>query len=190
MANITSIWVSSFLLYILHIVPCLAGNGHPSSAPLKSYLPAEGDSNSVTLVSPNGMFELIVLTWSSPFGRFCMAGVSHVKVSEHPMIWAAHDAEPFQLSLSQSCRFYLSEEGDLLLQYDADKAAWHTGTGGMGVSNLTLLDNGNLVLFADRGSVAWQSFEQKRIFHMISGMNFTSNMVMTSATDFAGAGLP
>ncbi|KAH7332011.1 hypothetical protein KP509_20G063500 [Ceratopteris richardii] len=166
---------------------CLADNGHPSSVTLNSYLPTNGSSNSVTMESPNQMFQLIVITWSSPSGRYCMAGVDSTKVGEHPMMWAANDGEPFELSSNQSCRFHLSDQGDLLLEYDGNKTAWRSGTGGTGVSNLTLSDDGNLALITDQGSLAWQSFQQPSVFALMSGMNFTSNMTLVSSADFQGA---
>ncbi|KAH7441596.1 hypothetical protein KP509_03G045100 [Ceratopteris richardii] len=132
------------------------------------------------------MFELIILTWDGPSGRYCMAGVDNSKVTGHPMMWAANYVA-FPVSPGQSCRLYLSPTGDLLLQDDANRLAWSTNTAGMGVSSLTLLDTGNLILQTGGGSVVWQSFDQTPIFHLVTGMNFRPSMTMISAADVPGA---
>ncbi|MCO5558859.1 hypothetical protein L7F22_012448, partial [Adiantum nelumboides] len=63
-----------------------------------------------------------------------------------------------------------------------NQAAWCTHTAGIpNISNLTLLDSGNLVLHTKEGFIAWQSFAQGLAFALYSGMNLTSDMTIFSA---------
>ncbi|KAH6554599.1 hypothetical protein KP509_1Z322100 [Ceratopteris richardii] len=121
-----------------------------------------------------------------PFRSVLYGWCRQLKGHGHPMMWAANYVA-FPVSPGQSCRLYLSPTGDLLLQDDANRLAWSTNTAGMGVSSLTLLDTGNLILQTGGGSVVWQSFDQTPIFHLVTGMNFRPSMTMISAADVPGA---
>eukprot|EP00250_Pteridium_aquilinum_P022509 c25395_g1_i3 orf=20-2872(-) len=149
-----SIWQALLFFSSSTLLPTCSADGNsapPSSVPVGSYLPPQGDSNSVVLVSPNGMFNLNVETWRS---SYCM--------------------------VTSTCRLFLSEHGDLLLQLDGNNTAWQTHTAGMGVSNLTLQDNGNLVLHTKQGLTVWQSFAQSPAFDLNSGMKLTPNITIYS----------
>ncbi|MCO5584248.1 hypothetical protein L7F22_038172 [Adiantum nelumboides] len=178
------IWPALVLILNLFSIPCLADyltEIHPSSSvPLGSYLPRLPDGHDVVLASSNGMFQLIVKTWRSSSTLFCMAGVKNAWINPYPMYWAANNALPLQVA--SSCWLYLSHNGDLILQYDDNQTAWRTHTTGIpNISNLTLLDSGNLVLRTKEGFIAWQSFAESLAFGLYSGMNLTSDMTIFSA---------
>ncbi|MCO5558855.1 hypothetical protein L7F22_012444 [Adiantum nelumboides] len=176
------IWPALVLILNLFSISCLENyltEIHPSTVPLSSCLPRLPDGHDVVLVSPNGMFQLIVKTWRSSSTLFCLAGVRNAWINPYPMYWAANNALPLQVT--SSCWLYLSHDG-LILQYDDNQTAWHTHTAGIpNISNLTLLDSGNLVLHTREGFIAWQSFAKSPAFGLYFGMNLTSDMTIFSA---------
>lgn len=148
------------------------------------------DGNPSVLTSNNGLFAVEFRKWSDSGVNYCMAGVKYSKKSPGAVIWSFNNEQ--KPVMGSSCTLKLGEDGVLSVQHDANHVvAWQTQTAGLGVQNLTLRDDGNLVLEGRGGQILWQSFDQSPIFLLPSGMNFTKNTTLfqrqqvDAVTDFS-----
>ncbi|XP_043690430.1 epidermis-specific secreted glycoprotein EP1-like [Telopea speciosissima] len=70
-------------------------------------------------------------------------------------VWDANRGNP----VHENATLIFGTDGNLVLADVGRSIAWQTGTANVGVVGLTLLSNGNLVLYDQKGRFVWQSFD-------------------------------
>ncbi|PON45905.1 S-receptor-like serine/threonine-protein kinase [Parasponia andersonii] len=91
-------------------------------------------------------------------------------------IWSAGGVD--SITVDSGGALHFESSGNLKLVNGSGYAVWNSGTGGRGVSSLTIDDTGNLVLRNGSGSV-WSSFDNPTD-SMVPGQNFTVGKVLRS----------
>ncbi|XP_078177316.1 G-type lectin S-receptor-like serine/threonine-protein kinase SD2-5 [Carex rostrata] len=71
------------------------------------------------------------------------------------IVWSANRNHPVQ----ENATVQFTEDGDLILRDFDGSLVWSTGTKGISVTGMTLLESGNLALFNSNNSYVWQSFD-------------------------------
>ena len=105
-----------------------------------------------------------------------MCGVLYEKRDANAAIWSFNiKPSPVQGS---ACKLVLAENGELSFNSDSEHVVWTSNTAGLGVQNMTLREDGNLVL-TNATHIIWQSFTAfNDIFLLPSGMEFTRNTTL------------
>ncbi|MCO5550760.1 hypothetical protein L7F22_004251 [Adiantum nelumboides] len=132
--------------------------------------------------SQNERFQLDLRPWVKDGVEQCMGGVRYTFKSPNALIWTFNIVpEP---SIGSDCTLTLRDDGVLVLQLTPPASSscvvvWQTPTAGLRVTNLTLQDDGNLVLVNDSGGIVWQSFDFFDYLFMIpTGMRFLQNITL------------
>ncbi|MCO5591404.1 hypothetical protein L7F22_045387 [Adiantum nelumboides] len=122
-------------------------------------------THNLWMQSRNEMFQLGLRSWVDQGIEQCISGVRYSFKTTHALIWTFNTVlEPLQLTPPAS---------------SSPIVAWQTPTAGLHVQNLTLQDDGNLVLVNDSGGIVWQSFNYfQHLFMIPSGMRFLQSMTM------------
>ena len=152
-----------------------ADSSQPSSVPIGTTLTP--DQNSKVLVSPNAnLFNLEFRKWTDKGLDYCMCGVLYEKRDANAAIWSFNiKPSPVQ---GFACKLVLAENGELSFYSDSEHVVWTSNTAGLGVQNMTLREDGNLVL-TNATHIIWQSFTAfNDIFLLPSGMEFTRNTTL------------
>ena len=167
------------LLLPLHLFTTIlihADSSQPSSVSIgTTFTP---DQNNKILVSPNdNLFSLGFRKWNDKGLDYCMCGVLYEKKDANAAIWSFNiKPSPVQGS---ACKLVLAENGELSFYSDNEHVVWTSNTAGLGVQNMTLREDGNLVLTNAAQLIIWQSFTAfNDIFLFPSGMNFTRNTTL------------
>ncbi|KAL5721217.1 hypothetical protein ACHQM5_013804 [Ranunculus cassubicifolius] len=71
------------------------------------------------------------------------------------IIWSANQANP----VGKNASVTISTLGDMILADGDGNTVWSTNTSGLPITKITLMKNGNLVLFNGANNILWQSFE-------------------------------
>ncbi|MCO5551873.1 hypothetical protein L7F22_005379 [Adiantum nelumboides] len=139
-------------------------------------------AKSLWMQSRNELFQLDLRFWVDQGIEQCMGGVRYTFKSPNALIWTFNTVpEPLHGS---DCTLNLRTDGVLALQLTPSASsspivAWQTPTASLRVQNLTLQDDGNLVLVNDSGGIVWQSFSYfQHLFMIPSGMRFLQDMTM------------
>ncbi|KAI5063162.1 hypothetical protein GOP47_0021709 [Adiantum capillus-veneris] len=135
-------------------------SGLPSSVPLGTSF--SSTTQAIWMQSQNTIFQLDLRPWHG-IEQYCMGGVRYTYKNPNAFIWSFNTVpEPL---VGSNCNLTLRWDGvlafDLIPTASSTSrvVAWQTPTAGLSVQNLTLQDDGNLVLVDDSGGILWQSFE-------------------------------
>ncbi|KAH0869481.1 LOW QUALITY PROTEIN: hypothetical protein HID58_076503, partial [Brassica napus] len=143
--------LSSFFFLCIHVSSLISGN-----------YTIDTISGNVTLfgvqslVSSNGIFEMGFFQPAGSFSKFYI-GMSYQQVYQQTIVWVANRDEPVS-------DMYISvlkiSDGNLVL-FDGryETPVWSPGLNSSSAHEAVLLDDGNLVLRDESGSVLWQSFD-------------------------------
>ncbi|KAL5721218.1 hypothetical protein ACHQM5_013805 [Ranunculus cassubicifolius] len=71
------------------------------------------------------------------------------------IVWSANQAKP----VGENGSVTISANGDMILADGDGNALWSSNTSGTPITKMSLMKNGNLVLFSIANSIVWQSFE-------------------------------
>ncbi|KAH7425266.1 hypothetical protein KP509_11G047400 [Ceratopteris richardii] len=137
--------------------------------------------------SENEMFQVDIREWIEDGVSQCMGGVRYTFKTPNALIWSFNSG-PDPVTGSD-CALNLRNDGVLAFEYtppvpvngssSSRAVSWKTQTAGLGVRNLTLLNNGNLVLVDDGGRIVWQSFTVLHdLFLIPTGLEFFGNMTL------------
>ncbi|KAI5063667.1 hypothetical protein GOP47_0022214 [Adiantum capillus-veneris] len=173
----------------LHLYIYSLLQGSTSAAGSISGLPSTvslGTSFSTThtlwMQSQNEVFQLDLRSWVDEGADQCMGGVRYTYKTPNALIWTFNTVpEPL---LGTNCNLILRSNGVLAFELTPPSSssrvvAWQTPTAGLRVQNLTLQDDGNLVLVNDTGGIVWQSFDSfHHLFMIPSGMRFLQNITL------------
>ncbi|KAI5063671.1 hypothetical protein GOP47_0022218 [Adiantum capillus-veneris] len=155
-------------------------SGLPSSVPLGTSF--SSTTQAIWMQSQNTIFQLDLRPWHG-IEQYCMGGVRYTYKNPNAFIWSFNTVpEPL---VGSNCNLTLRWDGvlafDLIPTASSTSrvVAWQTPTAGLSVQNLTLQDDGNLVLVDDSGGILWQSFEYfHHLFLIPSGMRFLQNITL------------
>lgn len=119
-----------------------------------------GRTTVIALTSPSDVFELALI--QDGFGRdtkfqYCWAEI-HDTATGQALTWRA-PCNPIKVD---ECSLVLTSDGDFRLEVAADgstTAPFRSGTGGEGVVDVQLTDEGDLLLVKEDNSTVWQSSE-------------------------------
>lgn len=132
----------------------------------------------MTWVDNDGLF---LLSNNSIFGfGFCTTQdvtlfvLSIVHMGSKTAVWSANRGSP----VHNSDNFSFDESGNAFLVSGND-VVWSTNSGNKGVSEMELLDSGNLVLRTKDSNIIWQSFSYPTNT-LLTNQNFTQGMKLVS----------
>lgn len=170
------------LMYsLLQSLSSAAGSlpGLPSSVPIGTSFTTE---HTLWMQSQNERFQLDLRYWVDSGIDQCMGGVRYTFKSPNALIWTFNTVP--QPLIGSNCNLTLRSDGVLALELtvaasSSPVVAWQTPSAGLSVQNLTLQDDGNLVLLDRSGRIVWQSFNYfHHLFLIPSGMRFFQNMTL------------
>ncbi|KAJ0713772.1 putative bulb-type lectin domain, PAN/Apple domain, bulb-type lectin domain superfamily [Helianthus annuus] len=100
------------------------------------------------------------------------------------VVWSANRNHPVGIDAILN---FTAAAGELVLRDGDGSIVWTTNTAGKSVAGMNLTDTGNLVLFDDRNSLVWQSFDHptdclllgQKLFQ---GQKLTSSASLTSSS--------
>ncbi|MCO5551872.1 hypothetical protein L7F22_005378 [Adiantum nelumboides] len=171
----------SLMCFLLQHLSSGAGSipGLPSSVPLGTSFTT---AHTFWMQSQNERFQLDLRSWVDAGVEQCMGGVRYTFKTPNALMWTFNTLP--QPLIGSHCALNLRNDGVLALTLttaasSSPVAAWQTPTAGLQVQNLTLQDDGNLVLVDGSGGIVWQSFGYFHHFFLIpSSMRFVQNITL------------
>ncbi|XP_004486665.1 G-type lectin S-receptor-like serine/threonine-protein kinase SD2-5 [Cicer arietinum] len=126
----------------------------------------------------NGFF-LLSNNSAFAFGFFTTLDVSLfvlvvIHLSSYKVVWTANRG----LLVRDSDKFVFDHNGNVYLE-SGNGLVWETKTIGQKVRDMELLDSGNLVMFGEKGSPIWQSFNHPTDT-LLAGQSFVEGMSLKS----------
>ncbi|KAI5063160.1 hypothetical protein GOP47_0021707 [Adiantum capillus-veneris] len=118
-------------------------------------------AHALWLQSQNKQFQLDLRTWVDSGVEQCMSGVRYTFKTPNALIWSFNSVpKPW---IGTNCTVEFRNDGVLAFAVNLNGSStpvvvWQTPTSGAGAENLTLQDDGNLVLLDAAGDSVWQSF--------------------------------
>ncbi|KAH7425272.1 hypothetical protein KP509_11G047700 [Ceratopteris richardii] len=179
--------IHSLIYLLLQIRPCQgmgATTGLPFSVPLGTSFTK---AHTLWMQSENEMFQVDIREWVDDGRSQCMGGVRYTFKTPNALIWSFNSGpDPV---IGSDCALHLRNDGVLAFEYTPQvpnngssplrAVSWQTQTAGLGVRNLSLLNDGNLVLVDAGGRIAWQSFTVLHdLFLIPAGLKFFGNMTL------------
>ncbi|MCO5550759.1 hypothetical protein L7F22_004250 [Adiantum nelumboides] len=177
--HVSALLLLAFLSGMLHSSNGSAVPGLPSSIPRGTLFTL---AHALWLQSQNEQFQLDLRSWVDSGVEQCMSGIRYTFKTPNALIWSFNSVpEPW---IGNNCTLEFRSDGVLAFSVNLNGSSsptvvWQTPTSGSRAENLTLQDDGNLVLLDVAGDIVWQSFGFfNDVLIIPSGMMFFSNTTL------------